>query len=132
MLSRYTMYRRRPPDAGPLPEGIRKDTRWRTSHILRPDQQMVEQFLASPDAAGWQKFREAYLELLADRLAADRAPFAELARQASQEDVYLGCNCPTRKNPDVRHCHTWLALEFMRQEFPSLDVVFPDAGQPGD
>ena len=48
MLSRYTMYRRRPKDAPLLPDGIRKDTRYATKHVLRPTKEIVEAYLADP------------------------------------------------------------------------------------
>ncbi|WP_437226434.1 hypothetical protein SH661x_004583 [Planctomicrobium sp. SH661] len=124
MLSRYTIYRRRPDSAGPLPEGIRQDTRWRTRHLLRPTQDMVESFLADP-STGWKEFQKQYLHLLAERFHAQREEFEALATLATHQDVFLGCNCPTAKNPDVHHCHTWLALEFMQRKFPQLPVTFP-------
>lgn len=131
MLSRYTIYRKRPADAGPLPEGIRKDTRWKTRHILRPTQSIVEEYLAAPSDGVWERFREAYLAVLESRFEQDRGPFDELATLAGREDVWLGCSCPTRKQPDVRHCHTWLALEFMQEKYPSLEVVFPGTAEEG-
>ena len=54
-----------------------------------------------------------------------RRRFDELAELARNNDVYLGCNCPTQRQPDVRHCHTVLALAFLRQHYPDLDVRFP-------
>jgi uncharacterized protein YeaO (DUF488 family) len=127
MLSRYTIYRRRPKDAGPLPSGVRKDTRWRTRHVLRPTQELVETFLADPSDEAWEAFREGYLALLADRFADDRRPFDEFAEIAMVEDVYIGCSCPTKKNPDVRHCHTYLSLEFMDAKYPELEVIYPES-----
>ena len=126
MLSRYTMYRRRPQDAPPLPDGIRKDTRYNTRHILRPTQEIVEAYLANPTDAAWKKFRRAYLALLSERFHADRVPFEELAKLAIENDVYLGCNCPTKKNPVVGRCHTYLALEFMSGEFRNVKIVLPE------
>jgi len=127
MLARYTIYRRRPKDVERLPDGIRKDTRWRTSHILRPTKEIVEAFLAdTSDAAAWKTFHEGYLALLEERYSKDPAPFEELSELASENDVYIGCNCPTKKNPELRRCHTYLALGFMQEKFPSLEVVFPD------
>ena len=126
MLSRYTMYRRRPKDAPPLPDGIRKDTRYATKHILRPTKEIVEAYLAHPTDAAWKKFREAYLAVLDERFREDRAPFDEIAKLAAENDVYLGCSCPTKTNPTVSHCHTYLALEFMQKKFPKLKVVVPD------
>ncbi len=125
MLARYTMYRRRPKEAGPLPEGIRQDSRWRTKHILRPTQDLVETYLDDSTEAGWKAFRSAYQELLESRYQDDPEAFKDLMELATENDVYIGCSCPTKKNPDVRHCHTVLALEFMQQKFPELDVRFP-------
>ncbi|WP_437194518.1 DUF488 family protein, N3 subclade [Planctomicrobium sp. SH527] len=129
MLSRYTMYRRRPENAGPLPEGIRQDTRWRTKHLLRPTEEIVETFLEDTSDAGWKQFHDAYVNLLEERYQEDKAEFRKLADLAIAQDVYLGCNCPTHKNPRVEHCHTWLALKFMKRKFPSLEVVFPESSE---
>jgi hypothetical protein len=123
MLSRYTIYRRRPADAGPLPNGIRQDTRYRTSHILRPTAEIVDAYLSNPTDAAWRRFKRDYLALLETRFRADRQPFDELAGLAGSEDVYLGCNCPTKKNPTHGCCHTYLALEFMEKKYPTLEVV---------
>ena len=125
MLSRYTMYRRRPKNAGPLPEGIRKDTRYATRHVLRPTKEIVETYLADPTDKAWQEFRRAYLDILEARLRDEPAPFLELVEMATENDVYLGCSCPTQKNPIVGRCHTYLALEFMKARFPELEVVVP-------
>lgn len=125
MLSRYTIYRRRPANAGPLPGGIRQDTRYRTSHPLRPTAEIVEAYLANPTHAAWLRFKREYRALIADRFRADRAPFDEIAALATQNDVFLGCNCPTQKNPTAGRCHTYLALEFMRKKYRSLSVVIP-------
>lgn len=130
MLSRYTIYRRRPIGAGPLPEGIRQDTRFRTKHILRPTQEIVERFLADSSEVGWDRFRDDYLAVLKSRWQADVLPFEDLAALAATNTVLLGCNCPTKKNPYVRHCHTWLALQFMQQNFPALPVKYP--GTPAE
>ena len=132
MLSRYTIYRRRPQDAEPLPIGIRQDTRWRTRHILHPTQEMVETYLADPSESAWKKFRSAYLAELRARYKADPAPFQELAEFASEKSVFLGCSCPTKKNPNVRHCHTWPALEFMEDKFPGAGGRFPSRRRLGD
>ena len=125
MLARYTIYRRRPKNAGPLPDGIRQDSRWRTKHILRPTQEIVEAFLENPTDKAWGKTSDAYRALLMARYRKDRESFEALAKLATVNDVFIGCSCPTKKNPDARRCHTWLALEFMRQTFPALDVVMP-------
>ena len=125
MLSRYTMYRRRPADAGPLPDGIRQDTRHRHRHILRPTQEIVEAYLAGPTDAAWRRFKRDYLAVLKERFREDRTPFDRLAKLATDNDVYLGCSCPTKKNPSHGRCHTYLALEFMQKKYPKLEVVIP-------
>ena len=125
MLSRYTMYRKRPKDAGPLPDGIRKDTRYRTKHILRPTKDIVEAYLDNPTDAAWRVFKREYQALLNERFRHDRTPFDELAELAQNSDVFLGCNCPTKQNPIPGRCHTYLALAFMQNEYPTLDVVIP-------
>jgi len=93
------IYRRRPADAGPLPSGIRQDTRYRTSHVLRPTEDIVDAYLSDPTDAAWRKFRREYLALLEERFRADREPFDELARLAASKDVFLGCNCQRRRTP---------------------------------
>lgn len=125
MLSRYTIHRRRPANAGPLPTGIRQDTRYRTSHILRPSEEIVETYLANQTDAAWRSFKAAYLALLAERFREDRASFDSLAGLATDNDVFLGCNCPTRKNPVPGRCHTYVALGFMKKKYPTLEVVIP-------
>jgi uncharacterized protein YeaO (DUF488 family) len=111
--------------ASRLPKGLRQDTRKHTHHVLRPSEEMVERYLAAPGDKTWQAFAKAYRALVAQRFAADRRPFDELAALARTRDVHLGCSCPTAHNPDVRRCHTWLALEFMRAHYPELDVRMP-------
>ena len=125
MLYRYTIYRRRPANAPPPPKGIRQDTRWRTKHILRPTQAIVEAYLANPTDAAFALFRDSYLQLLEDRYRQDLKAFERLAAQAASDVVFLGCSCPTKVNPDVRRCHTYLALGFMKQKFPALAVQMP-------
>lgn len=126
MLSRYKFFRgKRPPD-DPLPDGVRVDTRWRTRHPLRPTEDMAREFLESTkDRAAWATFKKAYLDLLDARFKEDRTPFDELAEKARTGDVFLGCNCPTNLNPRVEHCHTYLALQFMKRKYRSLDVQLP-------
>jgi hypothetical protein len=125
VLTRYRLYRGPRPAGDPLPAGVRQDTRMHTGHCLRPERAAVEAYLAEPTPAAWRAFARAYRQVLAARFAADRAPFDALAAAAAGRDVHLGCSCPTAKNPDVRRCHTWLALEFMRRRYPRLEVVFP-------
>ena len=122
MLARYKIYRgKRPPD-DPLPDGIRQDARFRTKHPLRPTQEISEHYLADPTEQAFRAFRTAYRELLAQRFKEDREPFDRLADLARRNDVFIGCNCPTQKNPRVDHCHTWLALEFMQSKYRDLKV----------
>jgi hypothetical protein len=101
------------------------DIRKHTHHVLAPKPEAVERYLAAVSDEAWERFRADYLELLEERFASDPAPFAALAHQARDTDVYLGCSCPTLKNPDVSRCHTVAALEFMQRHFVSLDVRMP-------
>ncbi|MEQ8784760.1 MAG: hypothetical protein RIC55_00605 [Pirellulaceae bacterium] len=130
MLARYTIYRGKRPDGVELPNGVRQDTRKHTRHCLRPPAEAVAVYLACPTPEAWRKFEAEYLECLKARYDADSAPFDELARLATNGDVFLGCSCPTRKNPDVNHCHTMPALRFMRRRYPRLDVRFPPRQSP--
>lgn len=123
MLSRYTMIRGRRPAGDPLPKGIRQDTRKHTRHCLRPTAEMVSTYLKDPTPERWRRFKKDYKALLETRIAEDREPFDTLAALARENDVYLGCSCPTRKNPDVRRCHTMLALEFMKRNYPDLTIA---------
>jgi hypothetical protein len=125
MLSRYRIVRGRRPPGDPLPEGHRQDTRKHTRHCLRPTVELVKTYLADPTDRAWAAYVGEYRALIDARFRDDRAPFDRLAELAMHEDVFLGCNCPTTKNPNVRHCHTWLALEFMQRSYPKLKVVFP-------
>lgn len=125
MLSRYSMVRGAPTST--LPKGIRQDTRKHTSHVLRPTAELVEAFLGHVDEASFRRFEASYRALLERRFADDRAPFDALVDLARTNDVYLGCNCPTKKNPDVRHCHTVVALHFLSERYPELEVRFPTA-----
>jgi hypothetical protein len=124
-LHRYRIIRGKRPPGEPLPPGERQDTRKHTRHVLRPSAEMVRRYLVDPTDAAWEALRRDYLELLERRFEENREPFDELAALASQRDVHLGCNCPTKANPRVERCHTVLALQFMKQRFPKLKVVFP-------
>ncbi len=126
MLSRYSIVRGKQPAHQPLPRGVRQDTRKHTRHVLRPSPELVARFLKDPSTRGFSEFRARYLELLEARWVSERQRFDELVQLARERDVLLGCNCPTRHQPDVRRCHTWLALEFLKQAYPDLRVVFPD------
>ena len=125
MLARYKIYRGKRPETEPLPAGIRQDTRKHTRHCLRPTAAMVSDFLDKPcDAAGLE-FEAEYQRLLHERYQQNPAPFDELAGLAREQNVFLGCSCPTKKNPDVNRCHTVLALRFMQQQYPELDIELP-------
>ncbi len=123
MLSRYQM--KRGSRAEELPAGIRQDIRKHTKHVLRPEADLVAEFLTSPSEVAWEKLARSYRSTVKERFAQGRGPFDELADLAGREDVLLGCSCPTKKNSDVKHCHTWLALEFMAEQYPDLDIRFP-------
>ena len=86
---------------------------------------LITYYLEDATDSGWQEFAAAYRALIARRFTEDRKPFDELASRARETDVWLGCSCPTVKNPDVRRCHTFLALEFLRERYPDLDIVWP-------
>ncbi len=123
MLARYSMVRGAP--ASSLPKGVRQDARKHTKHVLRPTPELVESALGSTDAKGWDTFARAYQALLKERFASERDRFDELASLAKDHDVYLGCSCPSKANPDVSRCHTTLALAFMKERYPSLEVRMP-------
>ncbi len=124
MLSRYQMIRgKRPPD-DPLPVGERMDTRKHTRHFLRPERRDVEALIADPSEQGFHRFERQYLAAIAHRFKQDRSPFDALVARASEVDVFLGCSCPTSWNP-VQHCHTVLALRFMKKKYPRLRVQMP-------
>lgn len=125
VLARYRIVRGKRDPKDPLPEGERIDTRKHTRHFLRPETSMVEALILDPSAASFGRFARDYERLLARRFAADRRPFDDLAARAKHGDVFLGCNCPTEWNPDVRRCHTVLALGFMKAKYPGLKVRLP-------
>jgi hypothetical protein len=85
--------------------------------VLRPTKEIVDAYLASPSDAAWRRFEHAYLALLEDRYQDDRAAFDELAALAAENDVFLGCSCPTKKKPMMGHCHTYLGLQFMKAKY---------------
>jgi hypothetical protein len=126
MLARYQMLRgKRPPD-NPLPDGVRIDVRKHTAHVLAPEPNMVDALLVDPeDPKRVERFRKAYLALLEHRYERDHAPFDDLARQAKGRDVFIGCSCPTRRQPEVGRCHTVLALRIMADRYSGLDVRLP-------
>ena len=127
MLARYKIHRgKRPPD-DPQPAGIRKDTRKHVDHVLSPEPKMVFRYLAEPSDAAWTAFRSGYVQLLENRYRDRREEFDDLALSAAQEDVHIGCSCPSRANSIIQRCHTVLALHFMKKKYPRLKVVFPES-----
>src|SRR5262245_43915699 len=125
MLSRYKIYRGKRPPGEPQPNGIRQDCRWRTRHPLRPTKELVDQFLASPRDDTWRRYAKDYMALIERRFAENRTPYDDLSELAKKNDVYLGCSCPTKANPQAGHCHTLMALRFMKKKYPSLTVKAP-------
>lgn len=123
MLARYRIVRGGRPSNEPLPDGIRQDTRKHTRHVLRPTRELVQALLDDPTRH--EAFARGYRALLEQRYEAERDRFDELARLARSANVYLGCNCPTARQPDVLHCHTAIALAFLRDRYPDLDVRLP-------
>ena len=130
MLSRYTMYRGPRPSWDTLPKGIRQDTRKHTHHCLRPTAELVREYLAAPSEAAWKRFSQRYLAMIEQRFRQDRVSFDGLAALAMENDVFLGCSCPTTKNPVWGRCHTFLSLRFMKKKYPKLKVVFPKPPRP--
>jgi hypothetical protein len=65
------------------------------------------------------------LAALETRFNRNRRLFDVLAALAEFNDVFLGCSCPTKKNPRLDHCHTYLALEFMGEKYPSVEIALP-------
>jgi len=125
MLARYQIVRGARPTGDPLPEGIRQDTRKHTRHVLRPSAALVSTFLRDPSSAAFKTFRSDYLALLAERFREERSRFDAIAELAREADVFLGCNCPTAKQPEVLRCHTTLALQFFAAHYPRLRVRMP-------
>ena len=82
-------------------------------------------YVEDPTEKAWKVFEREYFGILESRFQEDRGLFDQLAALANKKDVFLGCSCPTKKNPDVNHCHTVLGLRFMKQKHPDLRVLFP-------
>jgi hypothetical protein len=125
MLARYRIVRGARDRDDPLPDGIRQDTRKHTRHVLRPSSELVLLLLDDSSDATFRRFARGYRALLQQRFAKERERFDALAALALRENVYIGCNCPTARQPDVRRCHTVLALEFMHRHYPALVVHEP-------
>jgi uncharacterized protein YeaO (DUF488 family) len=125
MLARYQIIRGKRPPGSPLPDGVRVDARKHTKSVLSPAPESVVAYLSDPSNAAFRRFSSEYRRLLEERYRERRAEFDELAETAARSDVYIGCNCPTKANPDVEHCHTVLALHFLKKKYPKLKVVFP-------
>jgi hypothetical protein len=87
---------------------------------------MVVEYLHKPTDQTWENYGREYNLLLEHRFRTRRSEFDALAKLAMNTDVFLGCNCPTKKNPDVYRCHTVLALQFMKRKYPQLIVKFPE------
>lgn len=127
MLARYKIYRGKLPAGVQRPDGVRQDTRKHTRHCLRPPAELVTEYLGNPTPQAWREFATSYKRTLESRHRTDPKPFDELAALAASTPVYIGCSCPTAKNPDVSRCHTVLALKFMHGKYPALDVRFPES-----
>jgi len=128
VLARYTIVRGARRDS--LPKGIRQDTRKHTRHFLRPTPEMVSAVFASDGSeAAWAEYAAQYRALLEARALETPKKFDLLATMSRWHDVFLGCSCPSSKNADVRRCHTVLALRFMKERYPTLDVRFPAGAQ---
>jgi hypothetical protein len=93
--------------------------------VLRPTPELVTRFLEDPSERGFRNFRRDYLALLRERWKTERNAFDALASRATAGDVFIGCNCPTHRQPDVLRCHTSIALEFIASHYPKLSVVLP-------
>lgn len=127
MLARYKIYMHQArPDDDPLPDGVRIDIRKHRNHVLSPTINIVQVYLKDPTLRAWGFYVLTYNLLLIRRYKSHRQEFDELAQLATDEDVYLGCNCPTIKNPDVHRCHTVVALRFMETTYRELKVRFPE------
>jgi hypothetical protein len=125
VLARYRIVRGKRSPEEPLPEGVRQDTRKHTQHVLRPSPELVQGLMDDGSAASFARFERGYRALIRQRFSTERERFDALAQLARSENVYLGCNCPTARQPDVRRCHTVLALAFMREHYPDLHVQLP-------
>lgn len=125
MLARYRIPRI-PPPGYKKPDGKCIDIRYRWKRrCLAPPKKLVLDYLENPSERTWKVYEKKYLELLKSRYTTRKEEFDEIVSLAKDNDVHLGCSCPTIKNPDVYRCHTVLALRFMKQKYPRLKVKFP-------
>lgn len=119
MLSRYKIpWYQRIPRGDPVLTGRRIDTRKHRNNIFSPSREMVVEYLHKPTDQTWENYGREYNLLLEQRFRTRRSEFDALAKLAMNTDVFLGCNCPTKKNPDAYRCHTVLALQFTKRKYP--------------
>jgi len=104
------MYMYGHPPHVPLPNGIIHRATKNTNHCLAPTDEIVQKYLMNPTQENWSIYETKYFDLLELRFKNRRKEFDELAKLATENDVYIGCFCPTKKNPDVYRCHTVLAI----------------------
>lgn len=122
MLGRFQIKRK---VAFPRASGsVFKDSRKHTSHVFAPAKELVISYLRNPTLESWQTFQREYIRILRERLLSMPEKFEGIHRHAESGNYYIGCNCPTRTNPFLCRCHTVLALEFMKETYPDLEVDF--------
>jgi len=109
----------------PLPQGIRISTLHKTEHCFAQTKEIVQVYLEKPTSENWDIYVKKYIALLEHRFIERRKEFEEIADLAMNNNVFIGCYCPTKKNPDVYRCHTVLALKFMKDKYPDLIVKLP-------
>ena len=125
MLKRYQIIRGKKV-SGRHPQEVYRDTRKHQNHCLAPTRTMVLEYLQDPSPKAWKLYERDYLKLLQQWFDRNPSQFDELAGKALRTDVYIGCSCPTKTNPDVYKCHTVLALEFMKSNYPALEIELPE------
>ncbi len=101
------------------------DTTYAAKHFLSPTEAMVKKYQSSPSDTAWREYENEYLKIIQERFEKNQELFDVLARRAMNENVKLGCFCPTRRIPDVYMCHTVIALRFMQEKYPELEVELP-------
>ncbi|MBK7092877.1 MAG: hypothetical protein IPH59_14355 [bacterium] len=127
MLARYQIPPRfhKIPPGDPALKGTRLDTRKNHNYVFCPTPEMVEAYFNDMTPKGWKLFTKNYRRLLQERFETRREEFDKWATVAAESDLFLGCSCPTERNPNLEQCHTWLALEFMQKKYPKLKIEFP-------